>query len=359
MSSDSDIIMQGSITSDINNKDNLLEGAARRSNPPKTAWESGSPQIKLICPIHQLVVSTERAIKYSESMDDEALAKALSSSRKEIVTQTVNGTEVIIVPFETQNSLEVAKKRNPLMNLLEHKEVEDQNTKKEWVKIRQWPVQADIEQIMSLNELLGWHGKVYPTRPGKKYTTAILKAPSEIEAAKLLEKGHIVDNGNLMAVVPSDSTRESEEQRTILMVGINKTQEKLLKAGNKLTEIGLLKSLVKNGYPIQSLKLVAYDQSRIGHSAYVLMRSPTPANEIPPFQDSISGTIIKWAEVAEYDKICEKCLSWPEHLTTCSKHENNAHRYINGNQIAKKAKGETSLILKRIEASRLLKKSPP
>ena len=244
--------------------------------------------------------------------------------------------------------------RNPLLKTIQCKQSNTSNIKtNEWVKIRQWPTNGDIEHIILLNDLLGWYGKVFPPKNNQKHTTAILKAPSEREAKKLLDRGFIVNNGKILPVVPEDSTMHEEEKRTVLLVGVNKIQSRMNQEGGKLTEIGLLKSLVGKGYQIQSLKFIYHDEHRIGHSAYVLMKRPTPAKDLQPFQDIVTNTIIKWAEVTEYNQICEKCLNWPEHLQTCNRHANNAPRNINSNQIAKRAAEGGSILLQR------LKKQPP
>lgn len=141
-----------------------------------------------------------------------------------------------------------------------------------------------------------------------------MKAPTEAEAQKLLRKGYIVNNGKVLAIVPENSTMEDEEKRTALLVGANKIQDKMHKDGGKLTEIGLLKSFVGKGYPIQSLKFIHHDEKRMGHSAYVLLKQPIPPQNLTPFQDSLSSTIIKWTEVADYNQICEKCQGISGHM---------------------------------------------
>ena len=215
------------------------------------------------------------------------MAKALGARKEEITIDEIDGANVMILTYENQEQLKEAIKKNPLIMTLQHKKVDTETNKRiGWVKVRQWPVDADIEHVILLNDMLGWYGKVFPPRGNQKHTSAILKAPTEIEAKRLLEKGYIVSNGKLLAVVPEDSTREEEEKRTVLLVGINKANAKLKNDGGRLTELGLLKSLRSNGYPIQSLKFVYHDENRIGHSAYILLRKPTAAKDLQPYQDS-------------------------------------------------------------------------
>jgi hypothetical protein len=354
MSSDSDIVMSDNLVKNNSNKDNLLEGATQGIHPPKSTQETTSPKLPNISSSIQLTINMDQMNLLEENYDDETLAQTMGTKKEEITTDEINETNVMIVTYENQEQLEETMRKNPFLGTLQHKQTDASiNAKNEWVKIRQWPVNADIEQVIILNDLLGWHGKVLSPKGNQKYTTAVLKAPRETEAKRLLEKGYIVNNGKLMAIVHQESTKAEEEKRTVLLVGINKTQEKLRREGSKLTEIGLLKSLANNGYPIQSLKFVYHDEQRYGHSAFVLLKKPIAVEELSPYQDATSGTIIKWAEVAEYEKICDKCLNWPEHLPTCSKHADNVRWNINSTQLAKRAAEGGSLIFKR------LKRKPP
>ena len=343
--------MKNSIDSNNSNKDTLPEGAAREITSPTTARETPSSNIHKISP-HQIIIDIEKLRLIEENLTDEGLAEIFGAKKEEISIGEMNGTEVMIMSYENRDQLEEVMKGNPLMKTLQHHwEKPEASNQMEWVKIRQWPIDADTEHVILLNDLLGWQGKILKPKSERKNTTALLKAPSETEARKLLDKGYIVNNGKLLAVVPQSSTQEEEEKRTVLLIGINKIHTKLCQGGGRLTEIGLLKSLVHKGYPIQSLKFAYHDENRIGHSAYVLLKQPTPAQDLQPFQDGVSGTIIKWAEITDYKEICEKCLGCSEHLQTCNKHANNVHRNINSNQIAKRAAEGGSLLLQKLKKS--------
>ena len=338
MSSDSDIVMSSNVVKTYSSKDILLEGGARGIHSPKSTRETTAPKLPNIDTSIQLIIDIDKMSQLEGSYSDEKLAEALGTRKEEITIDEIDGVNVMILTYESHEQLEETIKRNPLIKTLQYKKASTEaNKPTEWVKLRYWPVDGDMEHIILLNDMLGWYGKVHPPKNNQKHTTAVLKAPTETEAKRLLEKGYIVSNGKLIAVVPQESTNAGEEKRTVLLVGVNKIQEKLRKDGSKLTEIGLLKSLTKNGYPIQSLKFVYHAEQRFGHSAFVLLKKPMAAKELPPYQDSISGTIIKWTEISEYEKICDKCLNWPEHLQTCSKHASNVRWNINSNQIAKRA----------------------
>ena len=348
MSSDSDIMMQGTIVNYRvhSNKDTLLEGATREIQSPITTTHTS------IHTSHYLIIDADKMSQLEEEFSDLRLAEIFKTKKEEIIIDEVNGTAVMIFPYENKEKMEEVTRENPLIRTLEYKQPNTEaDDKKQWIKIRHWPTNADIEHVIFLNDLLGWHGKVLAPKSAKKHTTAVLKAPSETEAAKLLEKGYIVSNGKVLATVPGDSTQEQEQRRTVLLVGVNKVQDKLVKMGSRLTEIGLLKSLVHKGYPIQALKFVHHDEKRISHSAYVLLKNPTPIQDLQPFQDGATNTTIRWAEVADYKQICDKCLSWPEHLPTCSKHANNVCRNINSHQIAKRAAEGSSILMQKLKTN--------
>ena len=90
-------------------------------------------------------------------------------------------------------------KRQTRTNDAEHK-------KDTWLKIRQWPINADIDYVMLLNDLQNWYGNVYPPCEGQKHTTAgkmriscpsckgecndihlFLKCPTSVQAWKHVE----------------------------------------------------------------------------------------------------------------------------------------------------------------------------
>jgi hypothetical protein len=362
-SSEEDIEMRDYAASNNNggNKDNLPEGAERESSSPKRERELTTPKIPNISTSYQLTLGTDKIRQIEGKITDEDLAGTLGTKKEEITIDLINGKEVMIISYENEEQLEEATTRNPILKTLQCKKpnVNTSSTQNDWIKIRQWPTNGDIEQIIILNDMVGWYGKVFPPKNNQRHTTAVLKAPSELEAKKLLNKGYIVNNGKLLAVVPQNSTMEEEERRTVLLVGIHRIQNKMNQEGSKLTEIGLLKSLVGKGYPIQSLKFVYHDEHRIGHSAYVLLKRSTPAQDLQPFQDALSNTIIKWAEVAEYNQICEKCLNWPGHLQTCNRHADNISRNINSAQIAKRAAEGGSVLLQRLKKQQPPSQEPP
>lgn len=338
-----------------------LQGIATRElSPPTTTREITSP--KNFSLTYNIIIGTEKIDQLkSENLDDDQLAQTLGTKKEEIEFTNINGEGAMILSYENQSKIQETMANNPLLKTMTFNNPTNgtEKNEKEWVKIRQWPIDTDTEHTMLINGLLGWFGKIFPPKSKKNYTTALLKAPSESEAKKLLDKGYIISNGKLLPVVPENSTREEEQKRTVLLVGINKAQSILNRENGRLTEIGLLKSLVNNGYPIQSLKLVQYDEKRIGHSAYVLLKQPIPAKDLPPFLDNTTNTVIKWAEVADYDKICEKCLNWPEHLQTCIRHANNVHRNINSAKIAKRAAEGGSLLLQQLKRQTSQKQAPP
>ena len=217
------------------------------------------------------------------------------------------------------------------------------------VKIRQCPIDANLRDLMAINDLGGWRGSMLTPRNGCKNTTAILNAPSVEEAEKLLEKGYVVENGKVLAVVPGNSSPQEENLRTVLLVGVNKVNEAQKKMGGKLIELGLFKALHNAGCPIQALKLVDLEGDRIRHSAYVLIRKAEYIQDLQPIKDTTSGVTLKWTSLDNHGKICAKCLSWSEHEDTCPKHEKNKHRYINAKEIAKRALEGGSILLERFK----------
>ena len=179
MSSDSDIVMGEKVVNIGHNKHNLLEGGEREITSPETEQEITSPKIPNIHPSYQLIIGTDK-IKQIEEITDERLAETLGAKKEEIIIDQINGKEVIILSYENKEKLEEAMTRNPLLKTIQCKQSNTSNIKtNEWVKIRQWPTNGDIEHIILLNDLLGWYGKVFPPKNNQKHTTAILKAPSE------------------------------------------------------------------------------------------------------------------------------------------------------------------------------------
>ena len=220
------------------------------------------------------------------------------------------------------------------------------------VKIRQCPIDANLRDLMAINDLGGWRGSMLTPRNGCKHTTAILNAPSVEEAEKLLEKGYVVENGKVLAVVPGNSSPQEENLRTVLLVGVNKVNEAHKKMGGKLIELGLLKALRNAGCPIQALKFVDLEGDRIRHSAYVLIRKAEYIEDLQPIKDTTSGVTLKWTSLDNHGKICAKCLSWSEHEDTCPKHENNKHRYATAEETAERALDTHSIFRDRIKRLR-------
>ena len=114
-----------------------------------------------------------------------------------------------------------------------------------------------------------------PKTENSKRTSAFLRAPSKEAAEKLLEQGHLIDNGHILAVVPSNSTPAEEDERTVLLLGINKVSKAMWNRAESLSEQALLKALVKANYPVQALHFVELEgEGRIGHAAFVLLKHP-------------------------------------------------------------------------------------
>ena len=324
-------------------QNNLPLGAAREPCLLKTTV---TPDRQTV---NQIVIDMTKLGDLDESITDDHLAGLFQTNKEDMSGETVNGNKVLIIPYGDASHLEEVLKTNPNIRAAAYNKQQGQKppngNQPTWVKIRHCPVKVDMTRVMLLNNLSNWYGSIYPHRDGRSHTTASLKAPNERDAQKLLEKGYIVANGKLLAAVPNTSTHKEEEARTVLLVGVNKIQDYMVINNNKVTEIGLLLSLKWKGYPVQSLKLVYLDGDRIGHSAYVLLRTSMPASTLLPLKDSASETTLKWTEVTDHDKICGKCLAWPGHAPACSKHSDNAHRYISTQQIAKRAAEGGSLIL--------------
>jgi hypothetical protein len=337
---------------DKSNTTSLPLGATQESNLQKMTL----PRVDAL---NQISIDPFKIATSNDNLTDEQIAQAFGITKDELIEKEIDGKDVILIPYGDQVQWEETLKKNPgIANYLSEQQQTNTGSSSDskWVKIRQWHIDADITHVMLINDLVGWPGKIHSPREGQKYTTAAIKAPSEEEAARLLEKGYITNNGKLMAVVPDRSNQEQEAKRTVLLVGVNKLHEAIKKQGNILTELGLLKSLKRAGYPIQSLKLVEWVGNRISHSAYVLLKYPTPTENLAPFHDKSSEILLKWTNSANYEKICEKCLTWQEHDPTCNRHPSNIHRIINGREIEKRAaEGGSSLIMGKYKKQ----KEPP
>ena len=171
------------------------------------------------------------------------------------------------------------------------------------VKVRQCQPDTDIASLLGISDLGGWWGRLQPCKEDNKHTTAVLTAPSE-EAQKLLEVGHLVDNGRVLAVVPVDSTVAMENERTVLLVGTSKLHAKHKEKGRSLTELSLLKTNRSGNPPIQAITLVELAGGRAGHSAYALMRHAEDIKGLCPVKDTDSDTVLEWADLNHKD-MCE------------------------------------------------------
>ena len=265
-------------------------------------------------------------------MTEDNLAERLKIDVNDLIYEKVEGRDVVIFQLDSPAQLREALEDTPeiknyiLVNDIEMIEPRMEQGR-QTVKVRQCPIEMDIRELIITNRLEGWKGSMFPQRIGSKRTTAILNAPSEEEVDRLLRKGYLVRNGKILAVVPSNSTLEKEDARTLLIVGVNKVSEAYKKLSCKLTELTLQKILTQANYPVQSVKLVELERGKIGHSAYVLMRERGDMQDFQPFKEITSEIILKWTVTANYKKICDKCLSWTEHEQTCSRHASNLHKF--------------------------------
>ena len=217
------------------------------------------------------------------------------------------------------------------------------------LKARQIPTGANIADLLAINGLEKWRGHMLPTKENAKKTTAILRAPNVEELDKILKKGYLVDNGKILPIVPGGSRAEDENQRTVLLVGTNKVEEIIKKQGGIMSELALLKTLISAGYQIQALNFIELGQNRIGHIAYVMLKTQTDAKQLTPFTDATSGVTLVWANKEDFPQICSKCLKWPSHDPKCSKHQDNLHRYATPEEIGKRAMDIDQIILGRFK----------
>lgn len=277
----------------------------------------------------QLVIDTDK-LEMSE-MTEEKLAQMFHMDINDFAYEPRGDRDVLIIELGTPAKMQEAVNDTPELMEYLYTENEEMDTRPQnggkTVKLRQCPIETDIKELLIVNRLKGWQGSLFTPRIGSKRTTAILNAPSEEEANALLAKGYLARNGKVLPVVHGNSTLHEEDKRTILIVGVSKVSQALRKMKGRLTEIGLLKTLIYAGYPAQSVKLVELDPGRIVHSAYVFMREPRDTQSLRPLKDATSGTTLQWANLENYKKICGKCLSWTEHTPTCPKHERNQHRF--------------------------------
>ena len=338
-----------SITSPSNGANLLPSGANREGNTSNHHDQVNA----LAIGIHKNLY-----IDYSkwESEEQECtytkLAQALKVTEKELTFEEMNGKQVIIASYQNERDLQNILEITPKLGncLIGNEDVDmDAKTKNRQttVKVRQCRANTSIEDLLAINDLAGWCGKLQPPRENGKSTTAILTAPTERDAQELLEIGHLLDNGNVLAVVPYESTIEDENKRTVLLVGINKLQQYLKSKGQKLTELSLLKTLKAAGYPVQATKMIELPGDRTGHSAFVLTKTPESVDKLHPLKDTESGIILRWANLAEKSKICDKCLEWEGHDPKCPKHPSNSHRFASANGTAKRAM-EKEDIMKRM-----------
>jgi hypothetical protein len=72
-----------------------------------------------------------------------------------------------------------------------------------------------------------------------------LTATTEREAQDVHDIGWMMDDDKGLAVVPYDCNVKDEDERTVLLVGVNKVHEYLKNKGKRMIELFLLKT-VKN-----------------------------------------------------------------------------------------------------------------
>lgn len=340
---------QGNHPSTSPNGANLLpSGANREAN---TSNQSGQVDALAIGIHRNLYIDYHRWASDEEEDTLTKLAQALQVTEKELTLEEINGRQVVIAPYHDEQGLRNILETSPkLGNCLVQNEDVDMEGKsrhrKTAIKVRQCRANTNIEDLLAINDLAGWWGKLQPPRENGKSTTAILTAPTEREAQELLEIGYLLDNGNVLAVIPLDSTIEEENKRTVLLVGVNKLQQHLKSNGKKLTELSLLRTLNGAGFRAQATKMIELPGERVGHSAFVLMKTLESTDNLRPLKDTESGLILRWAKLVNKSNICEKCLEWEGHDSKCPKHPSNSHRFASAIGTAKRAAEKEDIMKK-------------
>ena len=151
-------------------------GAARETCLLKTALTPSQQAI------NQIVIDMARLANLDESITDDQLAETFQTSKEEIARETVNGKEVLIIPYSDISHLEEVLERYPSIKEATYKEPGQQlpnSNQNTWVKVRHCPVKVDLARVMLLNNLTDWYGSIYPHRDGRSHTTASIKAPNE------------------------------------------------------------------------------------------------------------------------------------------------------------------------------------
>ena len=326
----------------------LPMGAARGSNPanPEQA-QNGTLGIGA----HRLYIVHERLRHPDSNITGKTLPEILNADRHDIESEWIDDNMVIIVNYKSAAHYQEALERNPglagcIYQGYENVEMSPPDNTRT-LKVRQCPPDTEIADLLAVNGLEAWRGHIFAPKVTGKKTTALIKAPNKEEADRLLEQGYIVDNGRVLAVVPSNSTHEEENLRTVLLVGVNRVSEAMRKKGGKLSELALLMALTKAAYPAQALNFIEMDGGRIGHVAFVLLRSAGQEQSLLPFKDATSDTTLKWASLSDFPKICSRCLEWPEHNQKCPRHQDNQHRYTTDDEITKRAQDIDAIILGR------------
>lgn len=331
----------------------LPMGARREYNISETRIDQmSSPEIEKY---NHLLLDSEKCEQSQDNVTWDDLARMFDIEKQQIFSEWVDDELVIFIPYSDSQHLQATLENNPGLEAYIYStkplmDIEPQSST-EKVKIRQCPIETDITKLLILNNLIGWKGKLLAPRAGSKRTTAILTAPSEEEARNLLEKGYIADCGKILGVLPGNSNLKDEDRRTILLVGVHKVFEAQKKAGSKLTELVLMKTLIQYGYPIQTVKFVELPggKERIGHSAYVTVKRAEQIQTLQPIKDTLSGTLLKWTSVENRDKICHICLSWSDHDPSCPRHESNRHKYATSQETSRRAAERDAIFLESLK----------
>ena len=117
-----------------------------------------------------LTLGTDKIRQIEGKITDEDLAGTLGTKKEEITIDLINGKEVMIITYENEEQLEEATTRNPILKTLQCKKpnVNNSSRQNDWIKIRQWPTNGDIEQIIILNDMAGMVRKGFPAKKQSK-----------------------------------------------------------------------------------------------------------------------------------------------------------------------------------------------
>ena len=334
-------------------KDTLLPTGADRGLNPSKARTNNDPKLA-IAGYNQLKIDADKWEKFNEGTTWDDVANAFNIDRQQIHSEWTEESHLIVItysnPLHLKHALEdiPGLKASIYSNRLEM-DMRPQQDNNKTVKIRQCPIDTDISKLMILNDLVGWKGKLWIPKENKKRTTAILTAPTEADALKLLERNYLVDNGRVLSIVPGNYYLQDEDARTVLLVGVNKVNDALRKAGSSLTELALLMTLMQHHYPVQALNFAELERGKIGHSAFVRIKKPEQISNLQPFKDIASGATLKWTCLENHKKICNNCLSWEGHEQWCFKHDSHKHSFASAEETTKRAIEKEQIYLERFK----------